>query len=119
MSIEKDIRDALIAGVPEAGGRVFIDEAAVDTKTPYIVFTQIGGTPVNFLESQAPDKKNGRFQVNAWAATRLEVAPIGRKVEDVLVTSPVLRATVLTGVAAANDDGVDLRGTQQDFSIWF
>ena len=119
MTIEQDILAALTAGLADVvGNRVFVDSAPADTKTPYVVFTQIGGVPFGFIESKAPDKKNGRFQVNAWADSRLAVAPIGRRIEDVLIESPSLRATVLTGLTAANDDGVDLRGTQEDFSIW-
>ncbi|GGX11155.1 hypothetical protein GCM10007242_16520 [Pigmentiphaga litoralis] len=120
MTIEKDILTTLTAGLGAfVGDRVFVDGAPAGTQTPYVVFTQVGGATFGFLESKAPDKKNGRFQVNAWADTRLAVAPIGRLIEDVLVESPALRATVLTGVSSANNDGVDLHGTQQDFSIWF
>lgn len=118
MGVEQALRQALIAAVgDEVGDRVFPDSAPYGTATPYVVYAQVGGDPVQFVEGALPDKQNGRWQINVWAVLRDDASRIARQIGRALVGSP-LRATILNGVAAAYDEGTDLRGTRQDFSIW-
>lgn len=99
--------------------RVFPDVAPLNTAKPYLTYQQVGGTAVSFLESGIVGKRNGRFQINAWATTRLDAAALSRAVEDALVTSTPLRAYVLGAPVAIYEPETLLYGTRQDFSIWF
>jgi hypothetical protein len=115
MTVEADIFSVLERLV---GGRAFPDTAPANTEAPFIVYQQVGGTPLNYLAG-VPDKKNGRFQVNVWATTRKEAAALIRKAEDDLRLHPSLFAQTLNGALSQHDQEVGLYGASQDFSIWF
>lgn len=115
MSIETSIVSAL-AGL--VAGRVFAEVAPELTATPYITYQQVGGKPVNFLDSAAPSKKNGRFQVNVWADNRAQASPLAGQVEDTLRAVAALQTTVLGAPIATHDPDTKLKGTRQDFSFW-
>ena len=116
MSVESDIYDALSGLV---AGRVYPDIAPFSAAVPQIVYQQISGTAVSFLESGKPSKKNGRFQIRVWSLTRAEATTIARAIEDLMVTSSVLRAEPMGGAMWDYDDVLKWYGTLQDFSIWF
>jgi chaperonin GroEL (HSP60 family) len=116
MSVEGTIRTALAGLVDD---RVYPDIGPEGVETPYITYQQVGGEPVNFLESSVPSLKNGRFQINVWGDSRLVVANLARQVEDALRTTAALQATVLGGATALYDEETGLRGSMQDFSFWF
>lgn len=116
MSIEGDIFAALKGLV---ANRVFPDVAPETTARPYIVYQQVGGAAVNFLDPTAPSKKNGRFQVSVWADTRSQAAALARQVEDTLRVDPNLQATVLGAPVGVYEADTKLRGSHQDFSFWF
>ena len=115
MSIEADIFTSLSSLV---SARVYPDAAPEYAVKPYIVYQQIGGLPVNFL-SGIPDKRNGRFQVAAWATTRIEASALIRQIEDALRLNTTIVARSENGAVAVNDPDTKLRGARQDFSIWF
>lgn len=117
--VEVDIRNALL---PIAPNRVFPDFAP-DTALsvpvqPFITYTQVGGRTVGDIENNS-EAKNGRFQINVWANTRLTANTLIRQVEKTLKTSAVLRAVPLRGAASAYDEPTQLYGAHQDFSVWF
>ena len=116
MTVEADLFTALKTLV---SNRMFPDVAPLGTAKPYLTYQQVGGTAVSFLESGVVGKRNGRFQINAWANTRVEAASLSRSVEDTLVTSAPLRAYVLGAPVASYEPETLLYGTRQDFSIWF
>lgn len=116
MSVELIIFDALRALVSD---RVFPDVAPEETARPYITYQQVGGEAVNFVDSTVPSMKNGRWQINVWADSRLDAAPLARLVEDTLRAVTALRPTVLGGPIARYDEETKLRGTTQDFSFWY
>lgn len=115
MTVERDVVLALSALVD---GRVYLDDAPLGTPLPFIVFQQVGGKPLNYLAG-VPDKKNGRFQIDVQAATRLAASRLIRRVEDLLKGHPVLQATVLNGALATREPQTGMYGAMQDFSIWF
>lgn len=119
MAIEGDLRTALL---PIAPNRVFPDFAPQSALTtplqPFITYQQVGGRPLNYVAG-VPDMRNGRFQINIWATSRLIAMGLIRQVEDALRASPTLRATTLTGATAVYDEPTQLYGAHQDFSIWF
>lgn len=115
MAVDTDILAALM---PLADNRVYFDTAPFDTPKPYIVLTLIGGTPVTYLEAKLPEKKNRRFQVNAWHTSRKLAVILGNQIESTLTESATLLATPLTNVAYRFDDVTNMKGTEQDFGFW-
>lgn len=116
MTVEADLFAAL---GPLAGNRVYPDVAPAGAVKPYITYQQVGGAAVSFLETALAGKRNARFQVNVWATTRVAAAALARSVEDTLVTSTTLRATVIGAMSAEHEPDTGLYGTRQDFSIWY
>lgn len=116
MSIESQIFDALKGLV---ANRVYPDFAPEAVARPYIVYQQVGGEAVNFLDPTAPSKKNGRWQISVWATSREQAATLARQIEDLLRLTVALQATVLGAPIASYDPDTKLKGTHQDFSFWF
>ncbi len=116
MTVESDIFDALKGLV---ANRVYPDIAPSPVAKPYITYQQVGGEGVNYLSSAAPNKKNGRFQVNCWGDTRAQAATLARLVEDTLRGAASLQTTVLGAAVAIYEPDTKLRGARQDFSFWF
>ncbi len=116
MSLESDLFDAL-KGL--AGNRVYPDLAPPNTARPYVVWQQVGGRGVNFIDPTIPSKKNARVQVAVWADTRQAAATLARQVEDTLRAQTALQPTVLGAPVATYDEDTKYRGTRQDFSLWF
>jgi hypothetical protein len=81
LSLESDLFDALKGLV---GNRVYPDIAPQAVARPYIVYQQVGGRGVNFVDPTVPSKKNARIQVAAWADTRAAASALGRQIEDTL-----------------------------------
>ena len=115
MTVESDIFTAL-SGL--TAGRMYPDIGPQDATLPYITYQQVGGDPANFLQG-VPNKRNGRFQVNAWARTRAESASLIRAAEDLMRTAATLNATTLGGAIAVFEPDTKLFGASQDFSVWF
>lgn len=116
MTVEADLFAAIKS---LTANRVYPDVAPVDAAKPYITYQQVGGEAVNFMESAAPGKRNGRFQINCWAETRVAAMSLARQAEDALIESTTLRAYVLGAPVAIYEEDTKLYGTRQDFSIWF
>lgn len=117
MSLESTIFDALKTLV---SNRVYPDVAPELVTRPYITYQQVGGQSVNFVDSATvPSRKNARIQINTWADTRAAAAALARQVEDTLRAVSALQATVLAAPVAVYEQDTQLRGTHQDFSVWF
>jgi hypothetical protein len=116
MSLESSIFDALKGLVTN---RVYPDQAPQKVDLPYIVYQQVGGGGVNFMDTATPSKKNARIQISVWGSTRAQVAPLARSAEDALRAAAGLQVVVLAAPVALTDDQTKYRGTQQDFSIWY
>lgn len=124
MTVEADLFNTLkplvgadvISGVSRA--RVFPDIAPADAGKPFIVYQQIGGRSVSFLERGLPSKKHGRFQVCVWSATRAEAAAIGLQIENTMLTTTAFQVEAIGSPAADYDVDTTLRGSRQDFGIW-
>lgn len=114
MTVEADIFNALKA---ITANRAYPDVAPVGAARPYLTYQQVGGDAVNFLEGANPGKRNGRFQVNAWADTRAAAASIARQAEDAMRTA--FKCEVLGGLVSVFEQDTKLYGTRQDFSVWF
>jgi hypothetical protein len=115
MTVQTDIVAALTSLV---AGRIYPNVGKQGGAKPYITYQQVGGVPVNFLAG-IPDKRNGRFQFNAWADTDAAAATLIRQVEDAVRLSTTLRATTEGGAVGGYEPETKLHGYRQDFSIWF
>lgn len=116
MSVESNLFDALKTLV---SNRVYPDVAPQTVARPYITYTQVGGRAIAYLESAVVGLRNGRFQVNVWADSRLAAMNLCRQVEDTLVASTTLRAIPLGAPVSVYEPETKLYGTRQDFSTWF
>lgn len=114
MSVEGDIYNALKGLV---SNRVYPDVAPSGAVRPYVTYQQVGGQAYNFLEATPVGKRNGRFQINCWADTRLAAATLSRQVEDAMVTT--LKAFVIGAAMGVHEEDTGLYGTIQDFSLHF
>ena len=114
MTIEATLRAAIVP----LCAQVFPDFAPPGTAAPYVVYQQVGGQVADLLEGGPALKRNARMQVIAWADTRLQAAELMRQIDDVLRSAP-LYAEPLGDQIARADPAVQLRGAQQDFSLWW
>jgi len=87
---------------------------------PFVTYQAVGGEATNFMDTATlPSQSNARIQINTWATTRAGATALAASVEATLRSSPTLRATVLGAAQATVDADLKLRGTLQDFSIWY
>lgn len=103
---------------PLFGGRVFPDDAPLDTQKPFATYQQIGGAVVGFLDPTVPSKQNGVFQINVWADSRASAAAITLQVESAMILSPQFQASPIGGPIATREQDLKLYGTIRDFDIW-
>jgi len=115
MTVEADLFTTLKGLV---GNRMYPDVAPAGAVTPYIVYQQISGQSIQFLERALPSKKNGRFQIAVWSATRAEAASIGLAIENAMQLATVFQVEVIGAPTADYDEDTQLRGSRQDFGIW-
>lgn len=116
MTVEADIFNALKGLV---SNRVYPDlNDAPTVTTPYIVYQEISGEVVNFMEAAEASKKNGRFQVACWASTRATSKALALQVETAMVTASAFQAKPIGGQTSVYDEDTKLRGTRQDFTVW-
>lgn len=114
MSLESDLVTLLQTVCP----RVSPDVAPTDTQRPYITWQQIGGDALVYVEGQVPNRRNALVQINAWADTRAQANALSQQVEAALAAATGMQAQPQGALIAAHDEDTDLRGAQQDFSIW-
>lgn len=116
MTVETDIFTAIKAVV---SNRVYQDlNDAATVVVPYIVYQQIGGESVSFLERANPSKKNGRYQISCWATTRAAAQALALQVESAMVTASTFDAKPIGAPTSVYDEDTKLRGSRQDFSVW-
>ena len=105
---------------PLVGGRVYPDVAPEEVGKPYIVYQQVGGPAVNFVDNTTlPSKKRARYQVTAWGDTRATVAALAISVEDTMRVVLALQPVVEGAPVSLYDEPTHLRGSMQDFTFIF
>ncbi|MDQ0040819.1 tail completion protein gp17 [Variovorax boronicumulans] len=115
MTVEADLH-TLLNGL--AAGGAYPDVADEGAVTPYIVYQEITGTSIQYLERALPSKKNGRYQVAVWADTRKDAAAIALQIENAMLLTTLFQVELIGGRTADRDAVTKLRGSRQDFSIW-
>ncbi|WP_414446854.1 DUF3168 domain-containing protein [Burkholderia sp. 22PA0099] len=100
-----------------ADGRVYPDQAPDNIGRPYIVYQSVGGEDGATLDGAA-DTQNSRMQVAVWSTTRSEAVGLIGQVRDLLTAEPI-SATPIGSAVSTYDTDTKLRGSRQDFSIWY
>jgi hypothetical protein len=120
VSVETQIYAALKNLV---GGRVYRDEADETVPTlPRIVFWQVGGPSINYLDSATiPDKGWARVQINCWHTRRDDCNTLAKQVENTLRAVAGLQTTVegaFFAIPPAIGQDPKVFGTSQDFTFF-
>lgn len=103
---------------PLVGGRCYPDVSPDSATFPLIVYQQVGGQAVDFIEGKLPDKDNARVQVHVWAKTRLEASQIAHSARVALVEGSA-KANTLGAAVSLYESAMKLYGARQDFSVWY
>jgi len=115
MTVEADIFN-LLKGL--TSNRVYPDVAPADAAKPYIVYQQVGGEAVVFIDNAVPSKQNGRFQISVWADTRAAAAAMALQIENSMTAATAFQARPLGAPIARYEADGPVYGAQQDYSIW-
>lgn len=112
------LEPALVAALKTVCVRVYPVTAPYGTQAPYVTWQRLGGAALRFLDESAPDKRNALVQINVWAATSQQAFELIQGVEAALVASEHLQCSPDSEPMDAYSENDDVRGVQQDFSIW-
>ncbi|MGC3984834.1 MAG: DUF3168 domain-containing protein [Pseudorhodoferax sp.] len=113
MSLETDLIAALQSECP----RTFPKRVPHGTALPYVVWEHTGGPSLRFLDNTAPDKRQVYIQVTAWAQTAKAAMDLLRAIEERVCSSTAFQASAQGEPVPAFDDGDELDGYLQAFSI--
>ena len=115
MSLESSLTTLL---APLVSARAFPDVAPFDTPRPYIIWQQIGGAVITFIDPTVPSKQNAQMQITAWADTRAAAKALSLQIEAALIQATAMQAHPVSASAAEHDEDLKRYGARQDFSIW-
>lgn len=114
MALETDLKAALD---PLVSGRVYPDVTPDNPTLPCIVYQQVGGEAVNFVEGTLPDMNNARVQLHVWAKTRLEASTLAQQARAALTSA--LGATTLGAPTSLYEEPLKLYGSRCFYGIWY
>jgi hypothetical protein len=100
------------------GGRVYPDVAPSGAALPRIVYQQVGGQAINYIEGTLPDKEHGRMQITCWAATRGAAITLAKQAEAAIRAATAFQAEPIGARIAGYEQDTNLYSCMQDFSIW-
>ena len=115
MSAEAAIYNALTGLV---ASRIYPDVAQAESALPRIVYQQVGGKSINYIENTVPDLKNGRFQIASWATTRAAATALALQVESLMITATSMQARPIGAHISTHEPETGLYGAYQDFDVW-
>lgn len=115
MSLEASLYTTLGSLV---SNRVHPDVTPDNPVFPLIVYQQVGGDAVDYMEGVVPDKSNARVQIVVWSKTRLEASEIAHSARLLLVEG-ALKATTLAAPVSLYEPALKLYGSRTDYGIWF
>lgn len=116
MAVEETLQALLSTVCPE----VFPDFAEEPLPSgDFVVYQQITGDVINPIANDVPDLRNSRMQITVWSRSRIRANDLSRQIEDLLRTTEQFQARPETALTNDFDDEVKLRGSRQDFSIWW
>lgn len=100
------------------GGRCYPDVSPDSATFPLIIYQQVGGQAVDFIECKVADKDNARVQVHVWAKTRLEASQIAHNARVAMVEGSA-KAITLGAAVSLYESAMKLYGSRHDFSVWY
>ena len=103
---------------PLVGGRCTPDTIPDNPAFPLIVYQQVGGQAVEYVEQVMADKDNARMQVWVWSKSRVEASNLSRQVRAAIIGSS-LQAKTLAAPVSTYDEAMKLYGARTDFSLWY
>ena len=115
MSVEADIRNTVKSLVAD---RCFPDFAPLGTVRPFIVFEQVGGEALSFIDGSLPDKKHGRFEIGVYADSRAACAAVALQVESVMAAATVFQSMAIHAPISDYADEVKIYSSTQNFSVF-
>lgn len=104
---------------PLVDGRVYPDEATTQQDGAYMLYQQVGGEAVQYLEPVHPGLRHARVQLQVWSSSRAGTNDLARQAEQALVEHPTLRAYVYGAAVSRYESDLRLYGAMQDFGIWY
>jgi hypothetical protein len=115
MSLEATMQAALGS---LCSGRVYPDRPPDVPTLPFIVYQEIGGQSVEFMEGTLGAKDYARVQVVVWSKTRLEASSIARQAQALMVEGATKASTLTKGVALY-DQATKYRGNRTDYWLLY
>ena len=115
MTVESDLF-GLLKGL--VSNRCFPDFAPLGTVRPFIVFEQVGGEALSFIDGTLPDKKHGRFEISVYADSRANCAAVALQVESVMAAASVFQSTAIHAPISDYADEVKIYSSTQNFSVF-
>ena len=103
---------------PLVGGRCYPDVPPDPATFPLIVYQQVGGQAVEYIDQTMADKDNARMQVMVWAKTRVEASGIARQAREAIIGSAV-QAKTLSAPVSLYDQDLKLYGSRTDYGLWY
>lgn len=114
------LEDTLIAILKARCPRVFKPVAPVGTEAPYVTWQHIGGRSLVYTENTQPEERNSFIQVTVWADHSGAAFALLRGIEQDLMASPEpsFLATPMEEPTDAIEDGQQIAGAMQSFTVW-
>jgi len=115
MSLEATMKTLL---GPLVSGRVYPDVTPDSPVFPLIVYQQVGGAAVEYLDETLPDKDHARMQVFIWSKTRLEASQIARSAR-IAILGAGLSAQTFAAPTSVHEAEMKLYGNRTDYGLWY
>lgn len=103
---------------PLVGGRCYPDVSPDKAAFPLIIYQQVGGSAVEYIDQTMADKDNARMQVVVWAKTRAEASALAHQARTAIIGS-TLQAQTLVAPVSLYEQELKLYGSRTDFTIWY
>lgn len=122
MSLQTALYDSLAghAGLAAlVGVRVYPDVAPIGVAAPYVVWNEVGATPMNNMSGDAPSLNNYRVQVVSLGVTALQARNVAVQVRAAMQAASQFKSLEVDFASADFEDGSKIYGARSDYSIWY
>lgn len=122
MSLASALYDALggHAGLGAlVGARIYPDVAPMAVATPYVVWSEVGNTPMNNMAGGVPDVNNYRVQIAVLAGSALQGRNVAEQVRAAMAAASGFKALEVDYGSLDYEDGSKVFGVRVDFSVWY
>lgn len=111
------IAELAVYNAIKAQAPTYPDVAPVNTAAPWIVYQQVGGEAVNWIENTDHGAERARVQVSVWATTRAQAAQLSLDCEAAIRASNDMQAEPIGARVSVYEPDTRLYGCQQDFRV--